>query len=224
MSLTPVKHSKELWKRRLFLPAYGVAEAARYAQIKPRTVARWHSSAVLSAKDKGKPLSYLQLVEVAFVATFRELGVSLQKIRKAREYLAQKFDSEFPFAEIRLMTEGHHVLLDLQSVEPDAELGYLILADQDGQEAWQSLISERFTQFDYEAGLAIRWYPQGKGQPVVIDPRIYFGAPTVRGIPTWAIKGRYDAGESVDDIAMDFDLGKEQVQRALSFEGISLAA
>ncbi|MBI4321352.1 MAG: DUF433 domain-containing protein [Chloroflexi bacterium] len=168
-------------------------------------------------------MSYLQLVEVAFVATFRQLGVPLQRIRKARDYLAQKFDSEHPFAEIRLKTEGHHVLLDLQEVEPDADLGVLVVADKDGQEAWQGMVGERFAEFDYESGLAVRWYPEGKSQPVVIDPRIYFGAPTVCGIPTWAIKGRYEAGESIDEIAADFELGDEQIVYALAFEGVEAA-
>ena len=59
-------------------------------------------------------------------------------------------------------------------------------------------------------------------QPVSIDPRISFGAPIVKGVPTWAIKGRYEAGEGIGDICEDFDLKREEVCHGLDFEGIQI--
>lgn len=218
----------EPWRRRLYLPAYTITDAARYAHTHAQTIAYWfyregaHTGPVLSGKERRQPLSYLQLVEVAFIATFRQLGVPLQRIRMAREYLAQTFKSEYPFAEMRLMTEGQHVLLPLHELEPDA-VNRLIVADSHGQMAWQPLVADRFAEFDYEYGLALVWHVAGRTSPVTIDPRISFGAPTVRGIPTWAIKGRWMAGETLEDIQRDFELTTEDVQRALEFEGISVA-
>jgi len=219
----------EPWRRRLYLPAYAVSDAARYARTRPRTVAYWHYRGgglgpALPGKQPRMPLSYLQLVEVAFVATFRALGVSLQRIRKARDYLAQTFNSEHPFAEFRLQTEGRHVLLALQQIERDAQLGHLIVADASGQIGWQPLIAERFAEFDYEQGLALIWHVAGRASPVLIDPRISFGAPVVRGVPTWALKGRRIAGESVEELQADFRLEREEVLQALAFEGIKDAA
>lgn len=219
----------EPWRRRLYLPAYTVQDAARYAGISAQTVAYWHYRVgslgpALPGKERGKPLSYLQLLEVAMVATFRRIGLSLQRIRRAREYAAQMFNSEFPFAELRFKTDGFHLLMDLQANEPDAELGRLVVADAHGQMAWQKLVAERFLEFDYEHDLALRWHVAGPGSPVLIDPRISFGAPVVRGIPTWVIKGRWNAGESVDDIEKDFNLEKVEVVQALNFERIQLAA
>lgn len=179
---------------------------------------------VLPGKERGKPLTYLQLVEVAFVATFRRLGVSLQRVRKARDYLATYFDSEYPFVDFRLRTEGHHILLDLREIEEDAELGRLILADSAGQMGWQPLVGERFAEFDYEHGVALTWHVAGRDSPVVIDPRISFGAPTVRGVPTSVIKGRWAAQEAIEDIVDDFRLDPEEVRQALRFEGVGLAA
>lgn len=229
MSTAKSRPDPEPWRRRLYLPAYTIADAAQYAGAKPQTVSSWyyrHSrrGPVLVGKERGTPLSYLQLVELAFVATFRELGVSLKRIRDARDYLAQNFRSEYPFAEHRLMTEGKHVLLNLRAAEPDAEMGRLIVADQSGQIAWQDVISDRFAEFVYEGDLAIRWHVRGPTSPVVIDPRVAFGAPTVEGIPTWAIKGRALAGESLEEIAEDFGLETGEVLKALKFEGLERAA
>ena len=53
-----------------------------------------------------------------------------------------------------------------------------------------------------------------------IDPRVAFGAPNVSGIPTWVIKGRYTAGETVADITEDFHLEATAIRDAWQFEGI----
>lgn len=221
--------SLEAWRRRLYLPAYSVSDTAKYAGTHAQTVAYWHYGGgrlgpALPGRERRKPLSYLEAVEVAFVATFRALRVSLQRIRKARDYFAQNFHEEFPFATLRLQTEGHHVLLDMLEVEPDAQIRGLIIADAHGQVAWQPMVGERFAQFDYENGLAVRWYVAGRGSPVLIDPRVSFGAPAIRGIPTWALKGRCMAGETLADISEDFALEPSDVEEALRFEGVQAKA
>jgi uncharacterized protein (DUF433 family) len=215
----------EPWKRRLYLPAYTVASVARYAGTSPQTIAYWfygggNLGPALPGKEQRKPLSYLQLIEIAFVTTFRGLNVSLQRIRKAREYAAQTLNSEYPFIELRWKTEGHHMLLDLIDIEQDAELNRLIVADQNGQIGWEKLVGERFIQFDYIGGLALIWHVAGRESPVIIDPRIAFGAPTIRGIATWVIKGRWEAKETKEDIKDDFGLTDEEIEYALKFERI----
>jgi uncharacterized protein (DUF433 family) len=219
----------EPWRRRLFLPAYTVADAARYANTSPQTVAYWHFGGhglgpALPGREHRRPLSYFELVEVAFVATFRALGVPLQRIRKAREYAAQTLNSEFPFAEHRWLTEGRHMLLDLWRIEHDSNIKKLIIGDAHGQVVWQHMVGERFAQFDYEHDLAIIWHVAGRQSPVVIDPRIAFGAPMIKGIATWVLKGRWEAGESIEDIEEDFKLSQEEIKYGLQFEGIQVAA
>lgn len=215
--------SSEQWRQRLVLPAYSVADAARYAVAHPNTVSAWFSSQsrlgpTLGSRQRGQALSYMQLVEVAFVASFRRIGLKMSTIRKTRNFLAESFRSDFPFAHQRLITDGTHIMLDLKDVDPDPNLDLLIMADAAGQGAWPSVISDRFLQFEYQEGLAIRWWPRGLDFPVVIDPRISFGAPSVQGVPTWVLKGRLTAGETVDQIAEDFELSPELVTQALLFE------
>ena len=215
------------WRRRLYLPAYRVGEAGRYAEVHAQTVSRWHlgnarTTAALSGRGRGQDLSYYQLVEVAFVATFRNLGVSLQRIRKARDYAAQVLKSEYPFAEHSWLTEGHYVLLELRETVGQAFANNLVVADQDGQMGWKDVIGNRFHQFDYEDEIALVWHLRGRENPVSIDPRVSFGAPTVKGIPTWALKGRWDAGESITDIQDDFGLNEDDVRYGLQFEGVGI--
>ncbi len=114
------------------------------------------------------------------------------------------------------------MLLNLQDIEGEDFIGRLIVADLDGQVAWKDVISDRFEQFDYESGIAMVWHLRNKSNPVRIDPRVSFGAPTVNGVPTWALKGRWDAGESVTDIQEDFGLSEQETQHGLLFEGVDL--
>lgn len=219
---------REFWRSRLFIPNYRIREAARYAQIAPQTVASWHKpvssnrKGTLSSKNKGDALSYLQLIEVAVVATFRRAGVSLQKIRAAREYVSKKLEAEFPFAEYRFKTDGKDLWMDYAQIEADMGDKKLLVASKGGQLAWSDIIG-RLQEFDYENdGLAVRWHVAGKDSNIIIDPRIQFGAPSVEGVATWVFKGRWDAGEPLDDIADDFGVSNSDVLAALSFEGIDI--
>lgn len=217
------------WRPRLYLPAYSVQDAARYAQTTPQTVRSWYYGKsllgpALTGKSKGDALSYLQLVEVAFVAAFRRLGVRLQRIRKAREYAAQRFQVEYPFSQLQFQTEGTHLLLELKQANIEPSMARVVVADAHGQMAWKDLVGDLFMQFDYEDDIAIKWHVRGREAPILIDPRVAFGAPLINGTPTWVIKGRWTAGEQLNDIREDFDLADDEIRQALEFEGIHVEA
>jgi len=218
------ENQSEPWRRRLFLPNYQIGEAARYAQISPQTVAAWHKieRPILSQKDRRVALSYMQLIEVAVVAVFRKAGISLKRIRDAREYIRKQLRTEHPFAQHRFKTEGKHLLIDYQEIEGKKGIGRHLVADQGGQLEWDEIIGPLLKEFEYERdGIVIRWHVAGQSSAVVIDPRLSFGAPTVKGTPTWVIAGRWIAGESNSDIAKDFGLEPADVKQALDFEGLS---
>ena len=231
---TQLRLPTESWKRRIFLPMYSITDSARYTKVHATTIAYWHygdaddEHVVLPGKERGKALNYLQLVEVAFVARFRRWGVKLQRLRRAHAFLQQRFTQEYPFAHYRFKTEGHHVLMEVREVYPEIDLGVAFVADENGQLGWEDVIGEQFMEFDYESeedeALAVRWHVAGREAPILIDPRIAFGAPMIHGIPTWALRGRAVAGEPIDEISDDFELSKEDVIAALEFEGIEIPA
>jgi len=208
------------------LGGYRASEAARYAETSAATVARWfrgyeapgHRMAPVLGRRGGVPpgerrlLSYLELIEVAFVADFRRLGMALERLRQAHDYLRTTFGVAHPFAEVRFRSDGAHLL---------APFGEgLVAADAGGQLAWATPIAARLEQFDYDGGTVSRWYPRGRAGPIAIDPRLGLGAPVIEGtgLPTWAVRDRHRAGESAAAIAEDFRLSEAQVQAALAFE------
>jgi uncharacterized protein (DUF433 family) len=207
----------EPWRRRLTLPSYQIGEAAAYAGVSPGTVAQWHriEAALLKQREARSALSYFQLIEVAVVAAFRKAGVPMRRIRAARGYAQNELKSEYPFAQYRFKENAKHLYLDSQQI--DVKPGTVVQADEGGQLEWESIIG-RLREFDYEDEIALRWHVAGEGSPIIIDPRISFGAPAIRGTPTWIIRGRFEAGESNSDIAEDFGIEPDQVREALKFE------
>ncbi|MGA7951244.1 MAG: DUF433 domain-containing protein [Thiobacillaceae bacterium] len=212
--------AKADWSKRLYLPAYQVKSAAAYAGVTPQTVRNWQketgSGAAISRREAGVSLSYLQLQELAIVSAMRTLNVKLASIRTARDYLASALETEFPFADERVKCDGQDILLQAAD-ELNGSLSVLVVANRGGQYAWSDIIGEKFDEFEYEKGVALKWHLSGS-KPVIIDPRISFGSPTIRGVPTWAIRGRELAGEDVGEIADDFGLSVGDVKDALAFE------
>jgi uncharacterized protein (DUF433 family) len=163
----------------------------------------------------------MQLIEVAVVAAFRKEGISLNEIRNVREYVSKVLRSEFPFAEYRFKTDGKKLFMDYQQVEGVGGRGKLLRPGQGGQLAWDQIIGRlREFRYDRDKGFVVRWHLGAPDSAIVIDPRVAFGAPTISGMPTWAIKGRWEAGEPIEDIADDFGLEEQEIVRALEFEGI----
>lgn len=226
MAMTEMKDIRqEPWYERLFLPAYRISDAARYAGAHPNTVAAWHrgENPLLSGLERREGLSYVQLVEVAFVSFFRNVGLTMSRIRTARRYLSQEFQSEFPFTQYQFMADGADILMDYFGARGSTPERRVVATSKYGQLAWTNLLGEKFTEFDYQYEIALRWYPAGRKSQVTIDPRLRFGQPSVQGLETWAIKGSYEAGETPEEIGEDYQITIEGVLDALQFEGVGEA-
>ncbi len=143
----------EPWRRRLYLPAYRVGAAARYAQTTRQTVTRWHhgteaGAAGMPERAPREALSYFQLIEVAVVAAFRREGVSLKAIRTARDYAAQQFECEFPFAQLEFARAGRELLLNLEDIsrgDEEEQSSRASGASERGKSFFRSLSTKRET-------------------------------------------------------------------------------
>ena len=207
------------WRRRLLIPFYKVSEAAKYAKSNKDTVARWNRLGVLAGRKPRAELSYMQLIETAVVAAMRRADIPLSEIKAGHDYFARMLEVEFPFASYSFKADAKRIVLDYKEIEPDTKLGKLLYSD--GQLGWKDLVEPLLKEFEYhEDGLAIKWHVAGLKSKVIIDPQVSFGAPNVSGAATWILRDRYVGGESVVDIADDFDLSESEVLDALYFEGL----
>jgi len=163
-------------------------------------------------------LSFLDLIELLFVRDFREHGVSMPIIRRAAVVAAEMFkDLDHPFCLKRFATDGKYIFGTAATEEGDEHMIDLVHR----QHVFSQVMEPFLKQLEYsEAGELLRWFPMGKGTPVVLDPRLSFGAPVVEkfSVPTSILYGAFKAGEKDEDIATWYEMPLPSVQAAIAFE------
>jgi len=216
------------------VPIYRVNEAARYLSLPERTLRSWvfgqpdHFQRVIVAADEdARLLSFTNLVEAHVLSSLRgKHQIPLPRVRRAIKYLMQSTGAKRPLAEIPLMTDGAEIFVD-------AYRGRAISASSEGQYSLMEVVSAYLQRIERDpaAGLT-RLYPMTRKrelpsasvseQPkvVVIDPRISFGRPILArsNIRTSLIAERWQAGESVEDLAQDYGRPSFEIQEAIRCE------
>ena len=98
----------------------------------------------------------------------------MRNIADARLYFAQVLTSEYPFAEYQFKTDGFHLLMNVTTAVPTLVIDYLIVADANGQLAWNAMVEDKLLEFDYDeqCGIALKWFGAGRKATVLVDPRV----------------------------------------------------
>ena len=221
---------------RFDLPLYSVPEASRLAGVRPGTLRNWlrgykypsggrlvvAKPAVIPTVTQPMSLSFINLMEVVALAGFRETGVSMQRVRRALEYVAKEMREPHPLASERILTDGADLFWEFLTREP-ADL-HLVNLNKGGQKAFPEAVMRYLREVEWgKDQVASRWWPgatrPGRGL-VVVDPRRAFGAPVVArtGIRTADIFQRFAAGEPVAELADDYGLSIDKVEAAIRAE------
>lgn len=221
------------------LPSYSPLEAAHSLALAASTVRVWSVGLkyqqggqqkfmrplIAPAQSKPLTLSFWNLVEVYVLATIRRKHeVSMPKVRTALSYVKNELGVSRPLIGQDFFTDGAHLFVE--------RYGKLINASKHGQEAMESVLRSSLERIERdEQGLALRIYPwlhEPATEPrvVEIDPFRAAGRLVIAntGIPTEALAERWRAGESIEELAADYDLKKDQIEAALRWEQCGLAA
>ncbi len=222
-------------------PAYPVTDAARYLHIPVRTLRSWLEERSYPTKDGQQAfesliqrpdpeypqLSFTNLVEAHVLRIIRETHqVKLDKVRKALDYMGQQFNTPHPLVMRRFQTDGVDLFVD--------QVDQLVNVSRSGQLAMRETLKHLLTRVEWNAdGIASRFFPVFELVPdpaqdklIFLDPAIQFGRPVIagRGVPTKAIVSLIDAGDSIEDVADEFDCAPAQVKAAIQFEAQNRAA
>jgi uncharacterized protein (DUF433 family) len=165
-------------------------------------------------------LSFSNLIEAHVLRSLRtEHGVSVKDLRTALSFAQQTLGIDRLLLRQELRTDAGKVFLD--------RYGELIDLSASGQLAMRKLLEEHLKRVEWDkTSFPVRLYPfvsgsaSNEGRPIAIDPQIAFGRPVVvrKGVSTATIAERIDAGESVEDIAADYDLGQAEIEQAALYE------
>jgi uncharacterized protein (DUF433 family) len=215
-------------------PAYTLAEASRYLKLPVATLRSWvvgRSYPTAAGAGRFQPLihpprrspptlSFANLIEAHVLRALRtDHGVSVKDVRRALRYAEETLSVERLLLHRDLRTERGRLFLD--------RYGELINLSASGQMAMRRVFDEHLKRVEWDTPQApIRLYPFLSSEtltpdrPIAIDPRIAFGRPVVvrMGVSTRVIAERIDAGETVEDLARDYDLVPAEIEEAVLYE------
>ena len=176
--------------------------------------------------DRTIALSFLELMELRVVKAIVDSGVTLQHVRAAAELAADYFRTDHPFASRRVFTDGKAIF---SAITEDATAPDIVKwSAKEIEQIISGVVFANFLheiEFDERTSFAYRWWPLGRHEPVVLDPRVSFGAPVIEGTAVrTAVVARLASYLSPEDAAVAYELEMRQVQSAVRFEDQLLAA
>jgi uncharacterized protein (DUF433 family) len=236
----------------LGLGIYYPAEAARLIRIHPSRLRRWvrgytywthetyrgqahkrppvlrHRSGHgdLPVMERRVALSFLELMELRVVAELVDRhNRPLQTVRKLGGIVAAEFGTQYPFASRHWYVEGDRVLASLSRTNAD------VAVEVHPRKIRQTALTEVFrprlqdVEFNPETSLIRRWWPLGSSHPIVVDPRINFGSPSIEGtrLLTTVVAGMAEAGTR-QETQWAYSLSEAAVGAACDFEAYLAAA
>jgi uncharacterized protein (DUF433 family) len=168
----------------------------------------------------------VNLIEALALSGFREMGVPLQRVRRALEFAGNSLGVEHLLASERILSDGLDLFWEFQ--ERSHEAPALVNMSRGGQRVFPDAVRRYLREVEWAKDtFAIRWWP-GAAQAtqgfVVVDPQRGFGAPVLvgTGIKTEDVWSRFSAGESIEDLSEDYKLSIAQIESALRLEAALL--
>lgn len=211
-------------------PVYGGAEAAGLLGLRPDRVRAWLDGyrrrgitypPVIRAEPTGdEVVTWGEFVELGYLREYRRKGVPLQRLRPVVDALRDELGTPYPLATARPFVHGKELVLAAQ--ERAGIPREIAIVVPSGQTVALADEAERFfkkVEFDApDHGDARRLRPAGAASPVIIDPLVRFGRPSVGGVTTERLWELHDAGEPFAEIADGYDLPEDQVRSAIAYE------
>ncbi|WP_013323193.1 DUF433 domain-containing protein [Gloeothece verrucosa] len=216
------------------MPNYSIGDAARYLRIPQATIRSWtvgryypttegskfFQPLISIPKNKPRLLSFTNLIEVHVLRAIRtEHEILLDKVRSALDFIDEQFKIPHPLAQERFRTDGVDLFIE--------KYGSLINASTKEMIELEKSLDTHLKRIETdEKGLGIKLYPftrspeEDNPRILVFDPRIAFGRLVIdgTGIPTSNLAERYRAGDSIEDLAYDYDCDSRSIKEAIDYE------
>ena len=225
------------------LAVYPVDTAARILLIPVSTLKNWVFGAnwydrqerrhrsferiITPADPDAKMLSFVNLVEAHVLkAIRRKHNVQMARVREAVEHLKQSYETVHPLADVDLYASGSDLFVQ--------DLGLLLNITRGKQVAIKEILDAHLERIERRGVSAAKLYPfvippvrvgsklivANKAKVIAIDPFVSFGRPVISGtgIPSEAVAERFLGGDSIADLAEDFDRPIDEIEQAIRYQ------
>lgn len=172
-----------------------------------------------------------EFVETRLLASYRDSGVPMLRMRPIVEGLRTEFGVRYPLATLRpYVDETRKLVYELQEQEGLEDSMRLVVEAASGHLVFSTQVRqfERTTEFGLDEGngpsIAMRIKPLGRARAVALDPERRSGQPVVRSVPTEVLAELVRAREPIEWVAEQYELSVEHVLDALEYERRQVSA
>ena len=213
---------------------YSEAEAARLLRLAPGTLHYWleggtrrgrtYSPIIREASTGSRIVTWAEFVEAGMLRQYRrDHQVPMVELRAFIDSLRQRLGVPYPLAHAKPYVSGKDLVMESQ-VETQLGADYALVAEVSNQYVLSAAASDFFGRVTWAGNDPASWRPDDRpDSPVVIDPEVRFGKPSVGGISTSVLWEQFEGGETNEDLASTYGLSPEQVQWALGYEATPAA-
>ncbi|MGB8541252.1 MAG: DUF433 domain-containing protein [Candidatus Acidiferrales bacterium] len=205
-------------------PAYGVPEASTYLKVPYNTLRYWLTGfkrmppMIEPVETEPVRLSFINLLECHVLAGMRKVyDLKLPKVRSALRKLGENDQLRHPLISQAFLTDRNDLFIE--------RLGKMINVSQHGQMGlnFYRMYLERV---EVDPKGMFRFFPfvvqSGPSEPklIEINPMIGFGKPVIAGtgISTAIIASRFNARESIADLAAEYERPQKEIEEAIRWE------
>lgn len=212
-------------------PAYGLAEAAVYLRVPYQTLRYWLTGfgrrppIVRPVESDPIRLSFLNLLECHVLVGMRRVyDVRLPSVRRALAQIAERFPQPHPLINETFLTNRKDLFIE--------RVGKIINVSQYGQLALNSY-RLHLQRIEVDAQGLFRFFPfvvqrdPSEPKSIEINPMVGFGKPVIAGtgVSTAIIASRFNARDSIADLAAEYECTPQQIEEAIRWErALPLAA
>jgi len=215
---------------------YTLPQAAALAKVPVTAIRRWvygysypykgrivrQPARVATPPDlkEARVITFRDLIEIQFVHAFLAEGVSWRTIKEAADKARELVKSDHPFATNRYVTDGRSIFTEIVQETGNKEL----LNVCSNQMAFRRILLPSLRKkVDVSAEGIERFYPLGRGVPIVIDPARQFGQPieTSAGVPTDVLARAFKGCRSFREVASWYEVPVRSVRAAVDFEQVT---
>ncbi len=205
--------------------AYGVSEAAAYLKVPYNTLRYWltgykqRPAVVESVESDPVRLSFMNLLECHALAGMRKLyDLKLPKVRAALVRVGEKTGKPHPLVTQVFLTDRKDLFVE--------EMGKIINVSKSQAQMGFDFYTKFLERVETGPEGTIKFFPFVVGpnlrepKTIEINPLISFGKPVITGtgISTAIIVSRFNARESVKDLAEEYGCTPEQIEEAIRWE------
>jgi uncharacterized protein (DUF433 family) len=205
-------------------PAYGVAEAALYLKVPYQTLRYWLTGfgtrppIVPPSQTAPVRLSFINLLECHALAGMRKIyDLKLPKVRRALLQISKSYPQPHPLVTEVFFTDRRNLFIE--------RLDQKINVSQYGQMEL-NFFRIHLERVVVDSNGLFRFFPfvvqpdSSEPKLIEINPKVGFGKPVIAGtgISTAIIASRFNARESISDLASEYGCQLEQIEEAIRWE------